>query len=147
VLVARDIEFSYAKLERASRYVQAGARLVATNTDASHPGEYGYRVPETGALVASIQTVAGEHVRVLGKPEVYLFRKALERLGVPAHRAVMVGDNPRTDVAGARRAGICSVWLNPLGMKVTDNCTPWMECGSLDELLRELRDSQNREDA
>ena len=39
------------------------------------------------------------------KPEPEIFRRAAGRLSVPAERSLMVGDNPRADVEGARRAG------------------------------------------
>lgn len=46
------------------------------------------------------------------KPDPRIFAIALERLGVGAAGSVMVGDSLRHDVAGARAAGIRSVWLN-----------------------------------
>ena len=46
------------------------------------------------------------------KPDPRLFRAALETLGVPAERALFVGDDPVDDVAGARAAGIPSVWVD-----------------------------------
>ncbi len=39
------------------------------------------------------------------KPDPEIFRRAAERLGVPAERSLMVGDDPESDVAGARAAG------------------------------------------
>jgi HAD superfamily hydrolase (TIGR01549 family) len=40
------------------------------------------------------------------KPEAPIFRLALERAGVPASRAIMIGDSYERDVLGARAAGI-----------------------------------------
>ena len=40
------------------------------------------------------------------KPHVHLYEWALARLGVPASQALFVGDDPRTDLFGARRAGL-----------------------------------------
>lgn len=40
------------------------------------------------------------------KPEPPIFRLALERAGVPASRAIMIGDSYERDVLGARGAGI-----------------------------------------
>jgi pyrimidine 5'-nucleotidase len=47
------------------------------------------------------------------KPDPAIFRFALDRLGVPADQAVMVGDSWPADIVGARRAGIRAVWFNP----------------------------------
>jgi HAD superfamily hydrolase (TIGR01549 family) len=56
--------------------------------------------------------VASEDVGV-SKPDPAIFRIALERAGVDADRAVMVGDSWANDIAGARNAGIRAVWFNP----------------------------------
>lgn len=58
--------------------------------------------------------VASEDVGV-SKPDPGIFRIALERGGVAADEAVMVGDSWVNDIAGARTAGIRGVWFNPDG--------------------------------
>jgi HAD superfamily hydrolase (TIGR01509 family) len=49
-----------------------------------------------------------------GKPDPECFAETVRQLGVPAGRAVMVGDDERCDVAGALTAGLhairCAVW-------------------------------------
>lgn len=45
------------------------------------------------------------------KPAVEPFDLALSELGVPADRAVHIGNSERSDVAGANAAGLASVWL------------------------------------
>lgn len=49
------------------------------------------------------------------KPGAEIFAIALDALGVEPERALFVGDTPLDDVAGAQRAGIDAVWLNPKG--------------------------------
>jgi putative hydrolase of the HAD superfamily len=49
------------------------------------------------------------------KPEPRLFRLALERAGVPAGRAVHVGDDPERDCEGAHAVGITPVLLDRSG--------------------------------
>lgn len=56
--------------------------------------------------------VASEDVGV-SKPDREIFRIALDRAGVRADRAVMVGDSWANDIAGAHGAGIPAVWFNP----------------------------------
>lgn len=46
------------------------------------------------------------------KPDPRFFATALEQADVPPHAAVMIGDNPVADVAGARHAGLRAIWLN-----------------------------------
>ncbi len=45
------------------------------------------------------------------KPDARIFSLALQRLGVPAAHAWMLGDDPLDDIAGARAAGLTTVWL------------------------------------
>jgi putative hydrolase of the HAD superfamily len=54
---------------------------------------------------------------VLGirKPDPQIFHLTLEQLEVPADRALHIGDNPSTDVLGARQAGMWAVLLGSSG--------------------------------
>jgi len=49
----------------------------------------------------------------VSKPERGIFDIALDRLGVRAEEAVMVGDSWANDIVGAVGAGIRAVWFNP----------------------------------
>ncbi len=46
------------------------------------------------------------------KPDPVIFQRALELLGVAAHRTLHVGDSLHSDIAGAARAGLTSVWIH-----------------------------------
>jgi putative hydrolase of the HAD superfamily len=52
----------------------------------------------------------------VAKPDPAIFRLALDRLGVPASAAVMVGDVPSIDIDGARAAGVRAVLIDPLDL-------------------------------
>lgn len=102
VLVCRDTSVTYEKLISVSREISAGARLMASNLDRSHPGRNGIPVPETGAIVSAIEACTGTKVgHVIGKPGPYLFEKALDRFGWNRGTAVVIGDNLETDCIGA----------------------------------------------
>ena len=45
------------------------------------------------------------------KPDKRAFDMTLERLGVKAEQAVMVGDSETEDIQGAKQAGLSTVWL------------------------------------
>ena len=49
-------------------------------------------------------------VEGIKKPDAAIYARALERLGGRADAAVMVGDNPHADIAGAQDAGLKAVW-------------------------------------
>ena len=64
-------------------------------------------------LASSIDVlIASEDVGV-SKPDRGIFDIALDRIGVAAPDAVMVGDSWANDIAGALNAGIRAVWFNP----------------------------------
>ncbi|KAA2283974.1 HAD family hydrolase [Arenimonas fontis] len=48
----------------------------------------------------------------VAKPEPPIFLAACERLGAAPHEVLHVGDDPHLDVAGARRAGLRTCWIN-----------------------------------
>jgi putative hydrolase of the HAD superfamily len=56
------------------------------------------------------------HVTAIGagaaKPDAKIFAALRDMAGVPAEEILHVGDDPITDVVGARQAGMQSVWLN-----------------------------------
>lgn len=114
VLVCRDLDLSYARLARAAQALAAGAALVASNPDGAHPDGDGAPVPETGALMAALTAIVPAAApRVIGKPQPAMFMAALSRVGARPWEAVMIGDNPRTDRAGAALIGIASLLVGP----------------------------------
>ena len=48
----------------------------------------------------------------IAKPDPWLFTTALQTFGLTPSEGWHVGDNPMTDVAGARAAGMSAIWLN-----------------------------------
>jgi putative hydrolase of the HAD superfamily len=51
------------------------------------------------------------------KPDPRIFRLALDRLGVPAHDALYVGDLYEVDVVGARAVGMQAALIDPEGVQ------------------------------
>ncbi len=73
-----------------------------------------------------------------GKPDPAIFEHALKLLAVQKGEVLMVGDNLNTDILGAERAGIDSVWVNRHD-KERNDVTPTYEIGALKELLPLLK--------
>jgi putative hydrolase of the HAD superfamily len=76
-----------------------------------------------------------------GKPDPTIFEHALERMGLTKDEVIMVGDNLMTDILGASRAGIKSVWINRHD-KERNEVIPNYEITHLEELypiLEELK--------
>lgn len=76
-----------------------------------------------------------------GKPDPSIFEHALSLLGITADEALMVGDNLMTDILGANRAGIPSVWVNR-HERIAEEVKPVYEIKKLlqlNELLQRLQ--------
>lgn len=69
-----------------------------------------------------------------GKPDPSLFEHALSLLNIDKDNVLMVGDNLMTDILGASRAGIKSVWINRHN-KERNEVIPDYEITRLDELF------------
>jgi len=81
---------------------------VATNTDWTIPQARG-TAPGNGTLVSAVHTAVGRLPIVAGKPEVAIFEEAFTRFG--SRDAIMIGDRLDTDILGANRAGIRSIFV------------------------------------
>lgn len=75
----------------------------------------------------------------IAKPRAEIFAHALDRLGVAAADAVMVGDSFERDVRGAETAGIRGIWLNRDGARPSQR-NGHREIASLTELARLVRE-------
>lgn len=69
-----------------------------------------------------------------GKPDPSIFEHALECLSLQKEEVIMVGDNLMTDILGANRVGIKSVWINR-HQKDRNEVIPTYEIQHLEELF------------
>lgn len=77
-----------------------------------------------------------------GKPDPSLFEHALSLMSLKKDEAIMVGDNLMTDILGANRAGMKTVWINRHNKERTE-VVPTYEIQHLEELyhiLEELKE-------
>ena len=103
VVVGLDPGFSFARLAATTTALRTGgARLIATNEDATLPTAQGL-LPGAGSIVAAVATAGGAEPVVAGKPHEPVARLVGELAG---EIAMMVGDRPSTDGRFARRLGV-----------------------------------------
>lgn len=76
--------------------------------------------------------ISGDYGR--GKPDQGIFEHALQLLSINKDEALMVGDNLMTDILGASRTGIKSVWINHQ-QKEHNDIVPTYEIPDLAALL------------
>lgn len=98
VLVGWTHDFTFERLAVASGAVRAGARLIGTNEDPTHPTPEGL-LPGAGALLAAVVTAAGREAQVAGKPHEAMIELIRRR---HPEASLVVGDRPSTDGLLAR---------------------------------------------
>lgn len=101
VVVGRSLELDFDELAQAASAIRAGARFIATNTDATFPTPHGLE-PGAGALVAYLEVGSGKKAEPAGKPEQAIADLVRERFGPPD---LVVGDRPETDGLFAEKVG------------------------------------------
>ena len=70
-----------------------------------------YKFAHSGLQELFAHLLISEEVGI-NKPQPEIFRIALERNGVTAEEAVMIGDSYTSDIAGAKAAGIDQIWIH-----------------------------------
>lgn len=108
VLVGYCPQVDYRMLNEAFRQLLGGADLVALQKGRYFFAPDGTNL-DTGALVAALEYASGKQARVLGKPARDFFAMCLEDLGLAPDEVAVVGDDPASDVAGARAVGAFAI--------------------------------------
>ena len=101
VIVGFHRDFDYERLRLAMTAVIHGARLIATNDDATYPTPDG-PIPGGGSLAAAVAYASGATPTVAGKPH----RPMADLVGaIAGEEGTVVGDRPETDGAFAAALG------------------------------------------
>ena len=105
-------DLSYRNLDVAYRQLRAGAEFVAMHRNPWWMTPKGFTL-DAGALVAGLEFALGRRAVICGKPSPVVFRQAVAELRseLPGPRlrtadVAMVGDDPQSDFAASRRAGL-----------------------------------------
>jgi len=98
VVVGEGRGYSLESLEKAVKLVNAGARLIGTNSDKNGPAEGGVILPACGALVAPIELATGKKAYFVGKPNPLIMRHGLRKLNAQREDTAIIGDRMDTDI-------------------------------------------------
>lgn len=102
-------DLPWSMMDEAAFALARGAAWYATNTDTLRPTDAGM-VPGAGAQIAALRACfPGLTPVIAGKPYPPLFEEMPARLGV--RHPIFVGDRLDTDVAGARGAGLDTLFV------------------------------------
>ena len=125
--------FTYARLDAAFRCLMEGAGLIALQKNRYWQTETGLSL-DAGPFVAALEFASGKRATVVGKPQKEFFGVALEEMGLEADEVAMVGDDPESDVVGAKRAGLLAVQVR------TGKWRPGDDMGEADRILDSIAD-------
>jgi len=124
VIAGMDRNLTYEKLMTATLLLRAGVPFIGTNPDLTFPTPLGL-VPGTGSILAALTAASDVSPIIVGKPEPVMYQVALERLNIPPVRALVVGDRPETDIAGAQQIG-CRTALVLSGVTDAVQAAAWL---------------------
>ncbi len=105
VVLGETRTYSFEAITKAIRLVEAGARFIATNPDATGPSKEG-SLPATGSVAALITRATGAEPYFVGKPNPMMFRSAMNRIEAHSETTAMIGDRMDTDVVAGIEAGL-----------------------------------------
>ena len=108
VVIGETRNYSFDRITQAIRFINAGARFIITNPDATGPTPSGV-VPATGSFAALITHATGKQPYVVGKPNPMMFRSAMNRIGAHSENTGMIGDRMDTDVIAGIEAGLHTI--------------------------------------
>jgi NagD protein len=105
VVLGETRTYSFERITRAIRLIEAGARFIATNPDATGPSQDG-PLPATGSVAALVSRATGVDPYFVGKPNPLMIRSALNALDAHSESTVMIGDRMDTDIVAGLEAGL-----------------------------------------
>ena len=120
VVIGEGRTFTLEMLDRATKLVLGGARLIATNLDPNCPTQDGSLRPGCGAMVAMLEAATGRQAFSVGKPSAIMLRAARKELGLRTEEVTMIGDMMTTDVLGGVQSGYRTVLVLSGGTKMED---------------------------
>jgi 4-nitrophenyl phosphatase len=109
VLLGWTKDFGAADLEAAAQALWAGLPLYATSVAPHFAGAKGRMLGISGAIAAALHNATGVKATVFGKPEVVGLADISQMLGIPGAEMVVIGDDPKLEIAMARKAGAFAV--------------------------------------
>ena len=74
----------------------------------------------------------------IGKPNIQIFRTAIESMKVLPKETIMVGDNLKSDIKPALNLGMKAIWVNNKNKKISSEIKPHIEIESVSEILNYL---------
>jgi len=112
VLVGLDTSLDYQKLKIATNaLVKNNAHLLALHENRVYKDEKGELSPSVGAVVKALEYACQKRAKIFGKPNPTFFREILRKLKAEPADCVMISDDPLSDLLGAKKLGMKTVFV------------------------------------
>ena len=120
-------QFDFNLLDDIFRQIDGGSELIAMSRNLFWFNK-GRKQLDAGAFVSALELATGQEATVCGKPSEVIFSMAVKSLEDPQCRILVVGDDIKTDIAGANQAGLEAILVGT--GKYTDQdclCVPYAD--------------------
>jgi HAD superfamily hydrolase (TIGR01450 family) len=147
VAIGADRGMTFDELNFATKMVKEGAPIICISGSRDYPGIYlGSEDTFIGerSIVAAIEHATGAKAVVVGKPLPEILVETVKALGYDVSDAIMIGDNPKSDIAGGNAAGMATILVqrDPDNIVAFESgeldTTPTVTVESLDEIISKI---------
>jgi HAD superfamily hydrolase (TIGR01450 family) len=112
VLVGLDTSLDFNKLKIAvNALVKHDASLLALHSNRVYQDEKGELSPSVGAVVQALEYSSRRNAIIMGKPAPEIYREAMGRFKLKPEDCIMISDDPFSDLAGAKKLGMKTVFV------------------------------------
>jgi len=103
VVVGLDRDINYKKICKAVNDLLKGAHFIGVNNDALWPTENGL-MPGVGVFVAALKAACKREPYIVGKPNIFMLKLAMQKVKVKPYEVLMVGDKLDSDILMGNKA-------------------------------------------
>lgn len=105
VFVGHQQQVDLDDVERAARAIDAGATLLTSSYVRGYAGAHGIIYSRGAMITAALAKATGRRPKIVGKPSRAAVTELVRRLGVPAPRIAVIGDDASMDIALGKLGG------------------------------------------
>lgn len=147
VAVAADRGMTFNELNFATKMVKQGAGLICVSGSRDYPGIYlGQEDVYIGerSIAAAIEHATGAEAVTVGKPLPEIVIETVKSLHFELSDSVLVGDNPKSDIAGGNAAGVATILVQRDSRNIVAfesgslDTTPTLTVESLEDVIKYL---------
>ena len=103
VVVGLDRSINYKKICKATKDLLEGAHFIGVNNDTLWPTENGL-MPGVGVFVAALKAACNREPYIVGKPNTFMLKLAMEKIKATPQEVLMVGDKLDSDILMGNKA-------------------------------------------